>query len=187
LSVARSATRAKFRRRDPKDSPSKHSFRVKYLRKSREIWRRYNETKPWLNQFYSTFLNLRPGLTIVDVGCGTGDFTRYLATLSKGKNRIIGIDSNEKGIAAAVADTKNNRFSRRISYEVGDAYKIPLGSDYADLTCCRTLLMHLSDPLKAVKEMARITKLRGSVVAVEGGKMGAVSYTHLTLPTICSV
>jgi len=33
--------------------------------------------------------------------------------------------------------------------------------------------MHLSDPLKAVKEMARITKLRGSVVAVEGGKMGA--------------
>ena len=161
MSVVKSDTRAKIHRRDSKDSPSKHSFRVKYLRKSREIWRRYNETKPWLNQFYSTFLNLRPGLTIVDVGCGTGDFTRYLATLSRGKNRIIGIDSNAKGIAAAVADTENNRFSRMISYRVGDAYKISLDNDYADLACCRTLLMHLSDPLKAVKEMARITKPRG--------------------------
>jgi ubiquinone/menaquinone biosynthesis C-methylase UbiE len=146
---------------------------VKYLRKSREIWRRYNETKPWLNQFYSTFLNLRPGLIIVDVGCGTGDFTRYLATLSKGKNRTVGIDSNEKGVAAASADTKNTKFSSMISYKVGDVYKIPLDNEYADLTCCRTLLMHLNDPLKAVKEMTRVTKIRGSVVAVEGGKMGA--------------
>ncbi len=173
MSVAKSVARAKFRKRDGKDSPSKYSFRVKYLRKSREIWRRYNETKPWLNQFYSTFLNLRPGLTIVDVGCGTGDFTRYLATLSKAKTRIVGIDSNEKGIAAAIADTKNDKLSTMISYKVGDAYKIPLDNEYADLTCCRTLLMHLNEPLKAVKEMARVTKVRGSVVAVEGGKMGA--------------
>jgi SAM-dependent methyltransferase len=60
-----------------------------------------------------------------------------------------------------------------ISYKVGDVYKIPLDNEYADLTCCRTLLMHLNDPLKAVKEMTRVTKIRGSVVAVEGGKMGA--------------
>jgi ubiquinone/menaquinone biosynthesis C-methylase UbiE len=33
--------------------------------------------------------------------------------------------------------------------------------------------MHVTDPLKAVKEMARITKRSGSVLAVEGGKMRA--------------
>jgi SAM-dependent methyltransferase len=33
--------------------------------------------------------------------------------------------------------------------------------------------MHLTEPLKAVKEMARVTKPGGSVVAVEGGKMSA--------------
>ena len=120
-----------------------------------------------------TFLNLKPRLTIVDVGCGTGDFSRYLATLSEGRSRIIGIDSNQKGIAAAIRDTKSGNLSRKISYKVGDAYKIPLEDEYADLTCCRTLLMHLNDPLKAVKEMARVTKFGGQVVAVEGGKMGA--------------
>jgi hypothetical protein len=32
--------------------------------------------------------------------------------------------------------------------------------------------MHLTEPLKAVKEMARVTKTGGSVAALEGGKMG---------------
>ena len=60
-----------------------------------------------------------------------------------------------------------------MSYKLGDVYGIPLEDGYADLTCCRTLLMHLTEPLKAVKEMARVTKTGGTVVALEGGKMGA--------------
>ncbi len=172
MSVAKGITAsAKSRGRDSKVTLSKYSFRVKYLRKSREILRRFNETKPWLDQLYTTFLGLRPGMTMVDVGCGTGDFTRRLATLSKGKSKVIGIDSNTDGIAAAVADTKHNRFSKIISYRVGDAYKIPLDKEYADLTCCRSLLIHLSDPLKAVKEMVRVTKNHGSVAALESGRM----------------
>ncbi len=116
---------------------------------------------------------MRPGQKIVDVGCGTGDFTRYLAKISNRKARILGIDSNEKSIQAATTDSKKAGHYRLVSYKVGDVYKIPLEDSYADLTCCRTLLMHLTEPVKAVKEMARITKTGGSVVAVEGGEMGA--------------
>jgi SAM-dependent methyltransferase len=54
---------------------------------------------------------------------------------------------------------------------MGDALNIPIESDYSDLTCCRTLLMHLKDPQKAVDEMTRITKPGGLVAAVEGGRM----------------
>jgi ubiquinone/menaquinone biosynthesis C-methylase UbiE len=152
---------------------SKLAFRVSYLRRSREIYRRYLESKPWLNQLYTSFLNIRPGQKIVDVGCGPGDFTRQLARLSNQKATILGIDSNEKSIRAATTDTKKARLSRCVSYELGDVYKIPLEDGYADLTCCRTLLMHLTEPLKAVKEMTRITRTGGSVIALEGGKMRA--------------
>ncbi len=151
---------------------SKLAFRVSYLRRSREIYRRYLESKPWLPQLYTTFLNIKPGQKIVDVGCGPGDFTRHLARLSKQKTTILGIDANEKSIQAATTDTKKARLSQSVSYKLGDAYKIPLQDSYADLTCCRTLLMHLTEPLKAVKEMARVTKTGGSVAALEGGKMG---------------
>ena len=152
---------------------SKLAFRVSYLRRSREIYRRYLESKPWLNELYTSFLNIKPGQKVVDIGCGPGDFTRQLARLSNQKSTILGIDSNEKSIRAATTDTKKARLSQCVSYELGDVYKIPLEDGYADLTCCRTLLMHLTEPLKAVKEMARVTRTGGSVVALEGGKMGA--------------
>ncbi len=165
--------RARIRKKRPKDSVSKLAFRVSYLRRSREIYRRYLESKPWVDQLYTSFLNIKPGQKIVDIGCGTGDFTRRLARLSNQKTTILGIDSNENSIRAATTDTKKARLSRRVSYKLGDVYKIPLEDGFADLTCCRTLIMHLTEPLKAVKEMARVTRTRGSVVAIEGGKMGA--------------
>ena len=152
---------------------SKLAFRVSYLRRSREIYFRYLETKPWINQLYAHFLDIKPGQKVVDVGCGTGDFTRFLARLSDGKAKILGIDSNPRSIPAAVSDTEKAGLSKSISYKVGDVFEIPVNDNYANLTCCRTLLMHLTDPLKAIKEMARITKPGGSVVAVEGGKMSS--------------
>jgi SAM-dependent methyltransferase len=173
LSSLSNPVRVQIRRRRRKDSVSKLAFRVSYLRRSREIYRRYLESKPWLNQLYTSFLNIKPGQKIVDIGCGPGDFTRQLARISKQKATILGIDSNEKSIQAAIADTRKAGLSRTVSYKLGDVHKIPLEDGYADLTCCRTLLMHLTDPLKAVKEMARITKPSGAVVAVEGGRMGA--------------
>lgn len=159
-------------RRHRKDSVSNLAFSARYLRRSREIYRRYLESKPWLNQLYSDFLDTGRRRKIVDAGCGLGDFTRFLARISNGNARVLGIDSSEKSIRTAIADTKREGLLQ-ISYKVGDVYKLPLEDGYADLTCCRTLLMHLKDPLAAVKEMARVTRTNGSVVAVERGKMVA--------------
>jgi len=163
-----------MKRLKKRDSVSELAFRVRYLRRSRELYHRYLESKPWLTELYSNFFNMKQGQQIVDVGCGTGDFTRYLARISAGKSNIIGMDSNEKSIKAAIADTNRAGLSRTISYRRGDVNKIPLDDGYADITCCRTLLMHLQDPLGAVKEMARITRTRGSVIAVERGKMASI-------------
>lgn len=154
-----------------KGSISQAAFKVRYLRRSRELWRKYLEDKPWIAQLYTRFLGLYPGMTIVDVGCGTGDFTRYLALLSPGRARMVGVDARAASIKAAEAETKKAGLSKGVVFKVGDVNKLPLENNYADLTCCRTLLMHLPDPLIAVKEMARITRRGGSVVAVEPGGM----------------
>lgn len=120
---------------------------------------------------YKTFLDIRPGQKIVDVGCGPGDFTRYLGRLSQSRARILGIDSNPKSIKAAIDDTRKAHLSHSITYKLGDVYNLPVGENYADLTCCRTLLMHLTDHVRAVKEMTRITKPGGSVAAIEQGNL----------------
>lgn len=129
------------------------------------------ETKPWVIQVYMDLLELRPGMRIIDVGCGTGDFTRHLANLVAGRCRIIGVDARTASLRIAASETRKAGFSNRISYKKGDAYRIPVEDDFADLTCCRSLLLHLTDAQRAVAEMARITKPGGIVAAVEPGRM----------------
>src|SRR2546427_12782914 len=97
-----------------KDSISNLAFRVGYLRRSRDLYRRYLESKPWVEHLYTSFFDIKPGQRLVDVGCGTGDFTRYLTRISHARSRILGIDSNEKSIVAAVEDTKKASLSHAI-------------------------------------------------------------------------
>ncbi len=152
---------------------SAHAFRTRYLRRSRDIYRRYLEGKPWIRELHASVLGIRAGMKIVDVGCGTGDFTRHLADLAKGKCKIIGVDARTASIRSAERETVKAGLASRISYRKGDAYKIPVKDNWADLTSCRTLLMHLTDPLKAVEEMSRITRSGGTVAAVEPGRLNS--------------
>src|SRR5467141_4053906 len=146
---------------------SSHAFRIRYLRRSREIYRRFLETKPWNKQMHSTLLGLKPGMKVVDVGCGTGDFTRYLSSLIPGGSTIIGVDFRAANITAAEKQTRIEGIAGRISFRKGDAYSIPVEDGWADLVCCRTLLMHLTEPLKAVREMSRVARKGGTVAAFE--------------------
>ncbi len=157
-----------------KGSISTHAFKIQYLKRSRELYRRYLATRPWVGQLYKSFLGLRPGIRVVDVGCGTGDFTRYLAELTPGNFKMIGVDTRAPSLRSAFSETRKAGLASKISFRKGDAYNIPVQNGYADLTCCRTLLMHLTDPLKAVKEMARVTKPGGTVAAVEHGEAQSV-------------
>src|SRR5207244_11963777 len=98
---------------------SKLAFRVSYLRRGRELYRRYLESKPWLPQLYTSFLNIRPGQRIVDVGCGPGDFTRHLARLSNQKATVLRIDANEKSIQAANVDNEKAKLTETVPYRAG--------------------------------------------------------------------
>jgi len=119
---------------------------------------------------HSTFLGLKPGMKIVDVGCGTGDFTRYLASLVPGKCAIIGVDIRAANIRTAEKQTKKEGVAGKITFRKGDAYNIPVEDGWADLVCCRTLLMHLTEPLKAVQEMSRVACKGGTVAGFERGR-----------------
>ncbi len=123
---------------------------------------------------HASFLGLKPGMRIVDVGCGTGDFTRYLASIIPGRCLIIGVDTRSASLKSAEKETKKEGMTGRVSYRKGDAYKIPVEDGWADLTCCRTVLMHLNDPLKAVREMSRVTRKDGTVAAFERGSLNSL-------------
>jgi ubiquinone/menaquinone biosynthesis C-methylase UbiE len=145
-----------------------------------ESIRRYAWTGQNGRRLYSS-IRLQPRYTVVDVGCGTGTFTRVVAEgLDENKGgKIVGIDRNPQLLTAARRISREEGYDRRFMvFKAGDAKAIPLPDNYADRVVCQALLwlMTDSDRVKALNEMIRICKKGGLVAAVEGATDSFVAY-----------
>jgi len=95
---------------------------------------------------------------ILDVGCGTGEFTRVLREESGAT--VVGLDADPTLLARADADAR----------VVGDATRLPFADGTFDLVVCQALLINLPDPAAAVSSFARVSS--DLVAAVEPDNAG---------------
>jgi ubiquinone/menaquinone biosynthesis C-methylase UbiE len=97
---------------------------------------------------------------ILDVGCGSGIVTREIALLTRGK--ITGIDNSSDMIKVAKKLLKN---VHNVTLKVGDGENLPFDDNQFDVTTCNLVLMWSHQPQQIVKEMTRVTKSGGIVLA----------------------
>ena len=112
-------------------------------------------------------LQIKPGMLVVDVGCGTGFYTRLIAQALKGSGNVLGIDVNDDLLTRARSLVKRSELSGIVKFRKGDVHKLPLTDSYADLIFCNAVLWQLRDPDKALQEMKRVVKPGGTVSACE--------------------
>lgn len=98
-------------------------------------------------------LELAPGMRVLDVGCGTGDYLRIMADLVD-PGPAVGIDLSVTLIARAQQRTAGN--AANLSFRVGDAYDLPFPDASFDRVVATQVLLHLADPWRAVAEMRRV-------------------------------
>jgi ubiquinone/menaquinone biosynthesis C-methylase UbiE len=106
---------------------------------------------------------LKKNIKVLEVGCGTGVITSYVAN-QIGQGSIVGIDNDEESILR----NKKNNISRNVNFSHGDVKKLKFPDNSFDLTFSRFVLMHIPDPIVVIKEMIRVTKPGGYIVAHEG-------------------
>lgn len=116
----------------------------------------------WLGYKARSFelLTLAEGDQVLDVGCGTGEDVRALAGLVPGVS-VIGIDWSEDKIRDARAQTLG--LPRPVDFRVGAAYALPFEDRTFDACRADRVYHHLTDPPKALAEMARVTRAGGRV------------------------
>ena len=104
---------------------------------------------------------VRDGLRILDVGCGTGYFTRIL---TRGGEKVcaFGVDLEEPFIQYA----REASAGLPIEFVVGDALALPFEDDSFDLVTSHTFFTSISDPEKAMAEMKRVLKPGGTIASV---------------------
>lgn len=121
-------------------------------------------------------LRLKPGISVMEIGCGTGYLTRILAKGLKGKGKVVGVDITLQVLNAAKELVKYEGLSKMIEFVRGNAYDLPLKSESADLVVCQSLLNNLDNPLRALKEMARVARRGGTVGAIESDDDSKIYY-----------
>jgi len=130
--------------------------REKIFKQRRFLW-----NKDYLEIFYN-WLDLKPGMTIADIGCGWGYMGHLLLPKILPGGSVYGVDIDAKFVKQAIDFSHENT-----NYLVGDVHSIPLKDESVELAICQALLMHIANPESAVKEMARIVKPGGKVVTIE--------------------
>lgn len=115
----------------------------------------------------ASWLGLKPGITLVDIGCGLGylGYT-YWPYFGEG-GRYYGIDASPALILDAANAARAWAAGGEFQFTAGDAYHLPLPEDFADVTTCQALLIHLDEPERALAEMVRVTKPGGLIVCHE--------------------
>jgi ubiquinone/menaquinone biosynthesis C-methylase UbiE len=114
---------------------------------------------------------LKPGMKVLDAGCGTGAVARRMAAkVSPGE--IYGIDIDSLFISEARKLAANEGINN-VRFELGDVDDLKHDDSTFDVSYCRLVLMHVKDPVKTVSELRRVTK-KGGVVAVSDNDDGGV-------------
>ena len=108
----------------------------------------------WLETL-SSYVSQDSVKTIIDLGCGTGRFTKGLSDQFSAK--VCGIDSSWKMLSTA----KQSVISPLIKFIQGSAENIPLTDGISDLVFLSMVYHHINDKNSAIREIARILKING--------------------------
>jgi ubiquinone/menaquinone biosynthesis C-methylase UbiE len=105
-------------------------------------------------------VGLKDADLVLDVGCGSGFVTRDIAHLTKGK--VLGIDGSPSLIKVAKKVLKEYSNTELI---IGNGQILPFRDNTFNIVTCNLMLMWADNPQKVVSEMARVTKIKGRVLA----------------------
>jgi SAM-dependent methyltransferase len=116
---------------------------------------------------------LTSGATVLDVGCGPGTITADLATLTA-PGRVTALETSEEALGLARAEIER-RGIETVDFAVGDVHALDFPGDTFDVVHAHQVLQHVSDPVRALREMRRVTR-PGGVVAVRDGDYAAFTW-----------
>ena len=118
---------------------------------------------------------LKPGMTLLDVGCGPGTITAGLAE-AVAPGVVAGIETSAEIVAAAESTVGGPTGPANLRFEVADVFDLPYPEQSFDVVHAHQVLQHLADPVAALVAMRRVTKPGGLVAVRDADYSGMFWY-----------
>ncbi len=113
--------------------------------------------------------HLRAGMRVLDAGCGPGSITLGLAT-AVAPGEVIGIDAQPSLVDQARA-LAVQRGVTNVRFEVANVYDLPFPDGSFDAALANSVLEHLREPVRALKELRRVLR-PGGIAGVRDADRG---------------
>ena len=154
--------------------PESWEDRFESLRASRVL----THNADYLEFLVSTVWRIdRQPLKIAEFGCGYGRFASMLLPLVASGSSYAGFDS------AAALVSKGKEFFAESPYSTsfvrGDVHDSPLRDAQFDVTIAHLVLMHAPDAQKVLREMIRVTRPGGLLIACDANRNGHNALLHI--------
>lgn len=115
-----------------------------------------------------TWSGAQPGSAVLDCATGTGDLAIEFKRVV-GAGRVVGTDFCADMLETAPRKAKTRGLE--IEFTVADVMNLAYENDSFDISSISFGIRNVSDPLCALKELARVTKPGGVVMVLEFGPM----------------
>lgn len=107
--------------------------------------------------------HLKPGMRVLDAGCGTGTITQGIARLVN-PGLVVGVDNNPGLISEAVQLAQG---IDNISFEKADVYDLNRYAGKFDVVASSRTIQWVNDPLRALRQLKGAAKDGGLVYVLE--------------------
>jgi demethylmenaquinone methyltransferase/2-methoxy-6-polyprenyl-1,4-benzoquinol methylase len=112
-------------------------------------------------------LGLPAGSRGLDVGCGVGLYTLWLAEAIGPRGRVVGIEPSTERVDEARALVGDLLPASRLEFREGDATKLDAADSAVDWVWCGDVLHHVQETGRALAEFARVVRPGGHIVVKE--------------------
>lgn len=134
---------------------------------------RLNILQDFCGPFSKTFLlkaGLCSGMTVVDLGCGPGNMSAWLAHQVGKKGKVYAVDLSTEQLEFAKQKAKKEGLTQ-IEFIEASAYDVSHQVKHCDLAYCRYVLSHLDKPEQAIDQMLASLKPGGTIACEEAIKL----------------
>ena len=125
--------------------------------------------KNYLTSRFKKFIGFNKD--ILEVGCGTGQFTNYFAIGTN--NRVVGLDPTIESIELAAKFSNENSINN-IRYVNADIFDDVLSDEFFDFIWCNGVLHHTKDPYGAFEVLIKSLKKKGYILIGLYNRIGRV-------------
>lgn len=137
------------------------------------IHEKYSTNKMGFGNWIVSNYRIDKGVSVLELGCGTGDMWRNRKSLIGSCSKLILSDISE-GMVAATKD--NIGYYDNIEYKVLDIQEIPYEDETFDIVIANMMLYHVPDIDKGLSEVRRVLKLGGCFYCATYGEHGIIEY-----------